>query len=199
MAKGVSAAEKKTRLLALFHESKDVYQLKDLEKIAPKAKGIVQQSVKDVLQQLVDEGAVTCEKIGTSNYYWSFPSASIQALRTKVAEQEEENASASDQLEALQKEIAALKELQEDTCLRDLEEAKEMHRNLQAQLAKYSECDPAALDRMVHDTESARKEANLWTENIWVIQSYCRNKFMLEPRDFARNFQLGDDFDVIDG
>lgn len=34
----------------------------------------MQQSVKDVLQSLVDDGLVTVEKIGTSNYYWSFPS-----------------------------------------------------------------------------------------------------------------------------
>ena len=36
------------------------------------------QSVKEVLQSLVDDNLVTCEKIGTSNYFWSFPSTAVQ-------------------------------------------------------------------------------------------------------------------------
>lgn len=48
--------------------------MKDLEKIAPKQKGIVPQSVKEITQLLVDEGLVECEKIGTFVCYWAFPS-----------------------------------------------------------------------------------------------------------------------------
>lgn len=38
--RGLSAAEKRTKMLELLHETKDFYQLKELEKLAPKAKGI---------------------------------------------------------------------------------------------------------------------------------------------------------------
>ena len=31
-------------------------------------------SVKDVLQSLVDDGMVDSDRIGTSNYFWAFPS-----------------------------------------------------------------------------------------------------------------------------
>lgn len=41
---------------------------------------LVQQSVKDVLQTLVDDGLVTVEKIGISNFYWSFPSSIQQSV-----------------------------------------------------------------------------------------------------------------------
>lgn len=41
----------------------------DIEKIAPK-RGVVLQAVKDVLQGLVDEDLVHCEKIGISNFFW---------------------------------------------------------------------------------------------------------------------------------
>ncbi|KAF9961053.1 hypothetical protein BGZ70_008379 [Mortierella alpina] len=51
---------------------------------------IVQQSVKDVLQSLVDDGLVTVEKIGTSNYYWSFPSAVQQSKQAKLESLREE-------------------------------------------------------------------------------------------------------------
>ena len=41
----------------------------DIEKLAPK-RGVVLQAVKDVLQGLVDEDLVHCEKIGISNFFW---------------------------------------------------------------------------------------------------------------------------------
>lgn len=71
--KGVSAEEKKTRMLQLFYEKKEFFQLKELEKIAPKEKGIIVNSVKDVVQSLVDEGLIDTDRIGTSVYYWAFP------------------------------------------------------------------------------------------------------------------------------
>ena len=94
--KGLSAEEKRIKMLEIFHESKDFYQLKvrnlyrvrtriedvilytsiflqELEKIAPKEKGIVAQSVKDVIQSLVDDNLVDTDKIGTSVYFWSYP------------------------------------------------------------------------------------------------------------------------------
>lgn len=44
-----------------------------MEKIAPKEKQIIVQAVKDVVQNLVDDGLVDTDKIGTSVYFWSFP------------------------------------------------------------------------------------------------------------------------------
>lgn len=41
--------------------------------MAPKEKGIVVQSVKEIVQKLVDDNLVKSDKIGTSVYFWSFP------------------------------------------------------------------------------------------------------------------------------
>jgi hypothetical protein len=41
-------------------------------------------SVKEVLQSLVDDGMVDCERIGTSNYYWAFPSKALHARKRKL-------------------------------------------------------------------------------------------------------------------
>ena len=37
--KGLSLEEKRQRMMEIFYESKDVFLLKDIEKIAPKSKG----------------------------------------------------------------------------------------------------------------------------------------------------------------
>ena len=53
-----------------------------MEKLAPK-KGVIVQSVKEVLQALVDDSLVHQDKIGISNFFWSFPSeAAVKVLRT---------------------------------------------------------------------------------------------------------------------
>lgn len=43
-------------------------------------------SVKDVLQSLVDDNMVDCEKVGTSNYFWAFPSKALHARKRKLEE-----------------------------------------------------------------------------------------------------------------
>ncbi len=45
----------------------------DVEKLAVK-KGITLQTVKEVLTSLVDDDLVHQERIGASNFFWSFPS-----------------------------------------------------------------------------------------------------------------------------
>jgi hypothetical protein len=78
-------------MMDLFHEKKDFFQLKELEKIAPKEKGIVQGTVKDVIQSLVDDGLVDTDKIGTSVYFWAFPSKAINTKQQKLEELEQQN------------------------------------------------------------------------------------------------------------
>ncbi|KAG8134528.1 putative Meiotic nuclear division protein, partial [Naja naja] len=73
-------------LFSLFWYQKDVFQLKDIEKIASKEKGITSMSVKDILQSLVDDGMVDTDRIGTSNYFWAFPSKALHTRKCKLEE-----------------------------------------------------------------------------------------------------------------
>lgn len=82
----MSKEEKKKAMLEIFYETKDFFQLKELEKIAPKEKGIVQGSVKEVLQELVDDGMVDTDKIGTLTYFWAFPSKAVNIKKQKLAQ-----------------------------------------------------------------------------------------------------------------
>lgn len=43
-------------------------------------------SVKEVLQSLVDDGMVDTDRIGTSNYFWAFPSKALHARKCKLEE-----------------------------------------------------------------------------------------------------------------
>ena len=61
-----------------FFFQKDFYQLKELERMCQKEKGITSMSVKEILTSLVDDGMVDTDKIGTSVYFWAFPSKASQ-------------------------------------------------------------------------------------------------------------------------
>lgn len=87
--RGLSLEEKRKGMMEIFHETKDFFTLKELEKIAPKEKGIVQGTVKDVLQSLVDDNMVDSDKIGTSVYFWALPSKAINLKKQKLGQLEQ--------------------------------------------------------------------------------------------------------------
>jgi hypothetical protein len=59
---------------------KSVFNMKELEKEASK-RGVVAQTVEEVVKSLVDDRLVECEKIGSGNFYWSFPSKAYVNVR----------------------------------------------------------------------------------------------------------------------
>ena len=94
--------DKRKTVLHLFHESAKPWLLKDVEKAAAK-RGVVFQAVKDVVQSLIDDSLVHVDKIGTSNWYWSFPGEASAKLRHEVG-------SMDAQIAALEAECAQLDE-----------------------------------------------------------------------------------------
>ncbi|KAI4380382.1 hypothetical protein MLD38_006580 [Melastoma candidum] len=67
-------------MLQIFYKSRDFFLLKELEKLGPR-KGVITQSVKDVVQSMVDDDLVSEDKIGTSVYFWSLPTCAGNQLR----------------------------------------------------------------------------------------------------------------------
>merc|ERR1719422_1639332 len=64
----------------------------------------------DVVTSLVDDGLVDSEKIGTSIYFWAFPSKASQARRSKLEKVKEERDKVRDRLAAMTKEAQAPEE-----------------------------------------------------------------------------------------
>ena len=99
--RGLSIEEKRERMLELFYDKKDFFLLKELEKIAFKEKGIVSQSVKDVVQSLVDDDMINSDKIGSSVYFWAFPSSASVAKKRKLAELRSKTLKCNDQKDSI--------------------------------------------------------------------------------------------------
>ncbi|XP_013189712.2 meiotic nuclear division protein 1 homolog [Amyelois transitella] len=201
--RGLSADEKKTRMLEIFHQSKDFFQLKELEKIAPKEKGITVQSVKEVVQSLVDDHLVDSEKIGTSIYFWSFPSKARTAKKRKLTELQNELEDCNKKLKKTEDAILTESVGRENNkeriaTLSELDEMVRQEGKLTKELQKYRDCDPEYIAQLKTDTENLKTAINRWTENIYILKSYIKNTFQMENDVIDQSFGLPQDLDYVE-
>ncbi|XP_012285251.1 meiotic nuclear division protein 1 homolog [Orussus abietinus] len=198
--KGVSVDEKRLRMLQLLYEKKEFFTLKELEKIAPKEKGIVVQSVKDILQALVDDALVRSDKIGTSIYYWTFPGENIAAVENQVAEANRKIVETEFKFERLKSECDREQIGKEDTkerrnLIAEVEELKKKKERLKVQIAKFNASDPEVISEMEKKSLEYKETANVWTDNIFAIQSWCKKKFDIAEEELNKRFNIPEDLD----
>ncbi|KAK9377544.1 meiotic nuclear division protein 1 [Lipomyces chichibuensis] len=199
--KGMSAAEKATRLLAFFHDSLSFFAIKDIERQGAKATGINSMQIKDILQGLIDDGLVRCEKIGSGNYYWSFPSDAsrsrilkLESMRNKV-EAGNENVALLE--EKLQLESAAREKTEErEVLLKDVDAKQSNLSALNAAISKYSDCDPELLEIQQHALAKAKEAVNRWTDNIFSVIGYFREQGT-DVQMVYKEFGIPDDLDSV--
>ncbi|KAJ8269520.1 hypothetical protein COCON_G00121270 [Conger conger] len=201
--KGLSLEEKRSRMMEIFFETKDVFQLKDIEKIAPKTKGITPMSVKDVLQSLVDDNMVDCERVGTSNYYWAFPSKALHARKRRLDELEKQLSEAKRRKETLQQAVEKVKVGRQDTeerasLQKELQSLREQRAQLKADMDRYRECDPEVLEEIRKSSGTAKEAVNRWTDNVFAMKSWAKRKFAFEDSRIDKAFGIPEEFDYMD-
>uniref|UniRef100_A0A0C9QLA0 Meiotic nuclear division protein 1 homolog n=1 Tax=Wollemia nobilis TaxID=56998 RepID=A0A0C9QLA0_9CONI len=179
--KGLSLEDKREQLLKIFYESQDFFLLKELEKLGPR-RGVVSQTVKDVVQSLVDDDLVSKDKIGTSVFFWSLPSCAGNQLRHAHSKLEDDLASAKEKQAELVLQKESLQKGREDSvereaALNDLRKIEEQYRKLKEELERYADNDPTTVDAMRNASEVAHEAANRWTDNIFALQHWCSSNF----------------------
>ncbi|KAK7245499.1 hypothetical protein RIF29_40345 [Crotalaria pallida] len=203
--RGLSLEEKREKMLQIFYDSHDFYLLKELEKLGPR-KGVISQSVKDVVQSLVDDDLVSKDKIGTSVYFWSLPSCAGNQLRNVHRKLDSDLHSSKKRYAELVDQCEALKKGREesderDMALADLKAIEQKHHELKDELEKYRDNDPAAFEAMKEGIEVAHASANRWTDNIFTLRQWCSNNFP-EAKEQLENMykEIGmtDDFDYLE-
>ncbi|KAK9458647.1 meiotic nuclear division protein 1 [Lipomyces oligophaga] len=199
--KGVSAAEKNARLLAFFEESASFFGIKDIEKQGSKATGISSMVIKDVLQGLIDEGLIRCEKIGSGNYYWRFPS-------DVKRNQDRERKLIMDKVKELRQFEKSLDEIiqqsarsREDTAER--RQLIESVRNKESELSALTEeikslnfIDPDLLLEKQAILATMKSAVNRWTDNIFAVIGYFR-QMGTDMQLVYKEFDIPEDLDTV--
>ncbi|KAK4021967.1 hypothetical protein OUZ56_007454 [Daphnia magna] len=200
--RGLSLEDKRKGMMEIFYEKKDFFQLKELEKIAPKEKGIVQGTVKDVLQSLVDDGMVDTDKIGTSVYFWAFPSKATNTKKQKLMQLENSTQEAKKLRADVEAKLAKKKTGQQDEEKREklqveLKKAQEKNTALKSSLKEFHELDPDELEKLKSESQVSLEAANRWTDNIFAVKSWCKSKFFIEENQLNKAFGIPDELDYL--
>lgn len=195
----MSASDKKMTLMKLLHEQKRPFTLKELEKLGAKA-GIVQNSVKDVVKELGDDGLVDTDKIGNTVWFWSFPTKETALARGRIT-------SLQDKLEATKQETATLAERREEilkdrpqseertTKLETLRVLQNTRAQLQQQLKAFEENDPEVGRKILQAAKEAKQACERWTDNTQSVLDWLRKTVSISRRDAEKQMSLPEDFD----
>ncbi|XP_019192045.1 PREDICTED: meiotic nuclear division protein 1 homolog isoform X2 [Ipomoea nil] len=190
--RGLSLDEKREKMLQIFYESQNFFLLKELEKLGPK-KGVISQTVKDVVQSLVDDDLVSKDKIGTSlrNVYKKLE-ADLQSSKKRHVELVE-------QCQNLKKGREESDEREE--ALEELKATEQKHKELKEELAQYADNDPATVETMRNAVQVAHAAANRWTDNIFTLRQWCSNNFPQAKEQLNHLYSevgITDDFDYVE-
>ncbi|GAB4838952.1 Meiotic nuclear division protein 1 [Ancistrocladus abbreviatus] len=203
--RGLSLEEKREKMLQIFYDSQDFFLLKELEKLGPK-KGVISQSVKDVVQSLVDDDLVFKDKIGSSIYFWSLPSTAGNQLRNVQHKLESDLQSSKKRYAELVEQCNALKKGREESdereeALSELKSVELKYNELKSEMAQYADNDPAAIEAMKKAIEVAYAAANRWTDNIFTLRQWCSNNFPQAKEQLENMYKeagLTEDFDYLE-
>ncbi|KAG5407269.1 hypothetical protein IGI04_013391 [Brassica rapa subsp. trilocularis] len=203
--RGLSLEEKREKMLQIFYDSQDFFLLKELEKMGPK-KGVISQSVKDVIQSLVDDDLVAKDKIGISVYFWSLPSCAGNQLRSVRQKLESDLQGSNKKLAELVDQCDALKKGREESeerteALAHLQDIEKKHKELKNEMVQFADNDPATLEAMRAAIEVAHQSANRWTDNIFTLRQWCSNNFPQAKEQLEHLYTeagITEDFDYLE-
>ncbi|KAJ8696917.1 Meiotic nuclear division protein 1 [Pleurotus ostreatus] len=163
---------------------------------------LVSQSVKEVLQSLVDDGLVQGDKIGSSNFFWSFPSQRGAMVQARLSTVKETRDTYQKQIEELR--ISVEEEKGQRLELDSRKEALRVLASLKAELAQlegeinaYGACDPIKIEEKKRGVVLAKEAAIRWTDNYSVLLSHFRRQTGVEAQEIKQFLGVEDEYEDI--
>lgn len=176
-------------MLKYFHESAVAHSIKDLEKALPSVASINGMQVRDYLQALSDESQIHVEKIGSGNWYWSFPGEAKKIKEDQVAKATEERDKAALLVNELQAKVDAATVSREDESGTPSEPGQDRAsltkrhtelgnalKPLEVELASYSDNDPVEIEKRREAAAAAKRRVDQYTEHIQSMECYLKNQ-----------------------
>ena len=175
--KGVSREEKLGRLKAIIFNGKSVYSLKEMEKLG-KGAGIVQQAIKECMDELEYDNLIRKDKVGSGNFYYAFPSAQFVTDKKKTEAVVAARTASQTKTAALEVEIAELRVGREDSAertelLRSVAVKSAEKEQLLAAMVTMEGNDPVVIDKLVAGIKCATDSATRWGDNCESLIDWC--------------------------
>ena len=192
-SRGLSLKQKQDIMLDILHtEPISVYQMKDLEKIGSK-RGVPSMVIKSIVTQMADEDLLESEKIGTSWYYWDFPSQRFHLLKRarEKAEADLADAVEAESIVSGKKAKLASERKQSKARTAALKEIATLRSKIavcNSKLREQGECDPEYVDALSTWENVCKEAANRWTDNIHLVSDELEKHASVDMKRFADTF-----------
>ena len=157
--------------------------------------------IADINTELVNDGLVEKEKIGGSNYFWSFPAKKDRLMQLKYEKMLQTIEDTKVKVEDANARLADAKRGREDDDgersqkLARLSELATEKAKLEAELGSLKENDPQALADLEKELKFVTEAANRWTDNIFNCQTYLVKKRNLDKKAAQKMLAITDTFD----
>lgn len=226
--KGLSMEEKIERVEKWFADHPHPHLLKELTAAIPKATGVIPQSIEEVLELLISENRIACDRLGTSNLYWKFAPGEDDTSGGKVSGGADASSNkksfeviaqglSSDELTERIIELEdAIRTIQQQTeerhaALETTEETianEQLSVSLKASIAvlldkcaAFADRDPLVAEQLLASARIALDAANRWTDNVCLMEQFVTRRMShlgLTSKDFRTQFGIPEDFDSLD-
>jgi len=203
----MSKEEKRNVVLGIYYKSKSVFTEKEIHALAAKS-GINANTIPEINQSLVDDGLVEKEKIGGSNYFWSFPAKKDRMMQTQHEKRVRNIEQLKQQRAQSLIQLADAKrgrddEDEEDSKLSSsrssklarLESLEKERKDTEIELARLKDNDPQALADLEKELRLMTNAANRWTDNIFACKKYLTKKRGMDKKEANRILGVTANFD----
>ncbi|OKL56487.1 hypothetical protein UA08_08307 [Talaromyces atroroseus] len=214
-SKSVSSEVKQQLILNYIRSTCACHTLKDLEKMLPSVASINSIQVKEFITGLVNDNKIRMEKIGSNNWYWSFPSDErrerenmkertlremnrVAKLVEQLEDEVEKKEAAAQEDEGFHHDPAVIQAEREDLMKRKAELGAEVER-LRAEKSAFEANDFTSIKRKTEDIAKWKLEAMMWADNIDIMEQYL-NKLASGDRELVQAVKkqcYGEDY--VDG
>lgn len=158
--------------------------------IMPSIQGVVQQSIKDVNQSLVDDNLICSDKIGSGVFFWSFPSKAYQDLLQTEERLKATLSASKESIEKTEREITELAENRQrpdrGRLLEQLTRLQEEEKLLDRELESLKSFDPEHIEKVLKEAKRCKVSADRWTDNVWLIRAYMTRKLGRSSKEVIR-------------
>ena len=149
--------------------------------------GVVQQTIKDINQSLIDDFLVLSDKIGSANFFWSFPSKYYQDQKnlkeTLKVTIDKVNANIEDIKKQINNNKTDRKDPKRNERLKELESLKKEESLIDSKLEEMKFNDPEEIELINKQVKVNKESADRWTDNTWTIKSYLTKKKGMNGKD----------------
>lgn len=194
--------EKRTKMLELFDKYKTFFKIQELEKLGSKEKGIVENTIKDVVLGLFYDDLICGEKVGTSTYYWSNYNKKLLEDIKKINSIDAENKDLRNKIENIKNsiEIEKINKKVTNDRINKINDKENLSNRLEFMMEDLEDFSELSKDQFLEVQKKdidLVNEVNKVTDNIFIIQDYVSKKFNMDKKEVNKTFYIDDEMDYV--